>query len=135
MCDYSLEMYRSRPAVARERYETRRFASGSIGFTAPGDPETAICMACDTRIELSDIPPETQQRLGVPQTTKVTFIRIEAGPHHDGIRFDDGLEVSLQHLGPGVTGYLVESLARTRHEAEGDVAPATAEQERSLIRA
>lgn len=110
MCDYSLEMYRSRPAVARERYETRRFASGSIGFTAPADPETAICMACDTRIELYNISPETQQRLGVARDGKATFVRLESGPHHDGIRFDDGTEVTLQQLGPGVSAYLVEPL-------------------------
>lgn len=110
MCDYSLEMYRSRPAVARERYETRRFASGSIGFTAPADPETAICMACDTRIELYNISPETQQRLGVARDGKATFVRLESGPHHDGIRFDDGTEVTLQQLGPGVMAYVAEPL-------------------------
>ncbi len=110
MCDYSLEMYRSRPAVARERYETRRFASGSIGFTAPGDPETAICMACDTRIELYNISPETQQRLGVARDAKVTFVRLESGPHHDGVRFGDGTEVTLQQLGPGVSAYVAEPL-------------------------
>jgi hypothetical protein len=34
MCDYSLEMYRSRPAQLGERYETHQFQSYSIGFIA-----------------------------------------------------------------------------------------------------
>ena len=85
MCDYSLEMYRSRPAVAGERYESRRFPSGSIGFAAPGDPDTAVCMACDTRLELAQIPSYLQLRLGVPESLTATFVRMEDGPHHDAI--------------------------------------------------
>jgi hypothetical protein len=49
MCDYSLEMYKSRPAVKDEFYETRRFASGSIGLVAPQARDTAVCMACAIR--------------------------------------------------------------------------------------
>jgi hypothetical protein len=110
MCDYSLEMYRSRPAVKGERYETRRFASGSIGFASPGDPETAVCMACDTSLELAQIPPHLQLRLGLPASAVATFVRIEDGPHHDGIRFANGAEVTLQQLGPGVAASVVDAL-------------------------
>ena len=56
MCDYSLEAYRSRPARLGERYETHRFESYSIGFVAPGDPSTAVCMAYDTKLRLEGIP-------------------------------------------------------------------------------
>ncbi len=45
MCDYSLEMYISRPAREGERYVTTRFPSGSMGLAAPGQPGTAVCMA------------------------------------------------------------------------------------------
>ena len=31
MCDYSLELYRSRPAVHEEQYTLQRFRSGTIG--------------------------------------------------------------------------------------------------------
>ena len=47
MCDYSLEMYQSRPAQQGEEYISNRFPSGSIGFVSPGDQSIAICMACD----------------------------------------------------------------------------------------
>lgn len=111
MCDYSLEMYRSRPAVARERYETRRFASGTVGFVAPGDVTTAVCMACDTRLELSGISQETQERLGLPAAAEATFVRIDGGPHHDGVRFAGGRELTLQQIGPGVSAYVTDALA------------------------
>jgi len=110
MCDYSLEVYRTRPAVTGERYETRRFPSGSVGFAAPGDAETAVCMACDTRLELAGIRPDLQQRLNVTQTVAVTFVRIEGGPYHDGVRFPSGAEVTLQQLGPGVSAVVIDNL-------------------------
>ena len=34
----------------------------------------------------------------------VTFTRLEDGPHHDGVRFGNGAEVTLQQLGTGVQG-------------------------------
>jgi hypothetical protein len=60
MCDYSLEMYGSRPAREGEIYVTTRFPSGSIGFASAGDPRTAVCMQCDTKVMLTDIPPALQ---------------------------------------------------------------------------
>lgn len=110
MCDYSLEMYRSRPAVAGERYESRRFASGTVGFVAPGDAATAVCMACDTRVELSAIPTDACERLALPDSARVTFVRVETGPHHDAFRFDDGRELTLQQLGPGIIAHVVDAL-------------------------
>ena len=65
MCDYSLEAYRSRPARLGERYETHRFESYSIGFIAPGDPSTAVCMAYDTKLRLEGIPEVVQRSLCV----------------------------------------------------------------------
>ena len=58
MCDYSLEMYGSRPAREGEIYVTTRFPTGSIGFASPGDPGTPVCVQCDTKVVLSDIPSE-----------------------------------------------------------------------------
>jgi hypothetical protein len=55
MCDYSLEAYRTRPARQGEHYTTHRFPSGTIGFIAPGDTVTAICLAYDTKLTLDDI--------------------------------------------------------------------------------
>jgi hypothetical protein len=111
MCDYSLDHYRSRPAQLGEKYETHQFESCSIGFIAPGDATTAICMACDAKLRLEGISELVQRRLGVSEIENVTFIRLEVGPHHDGVRFANGAEVTLQELGPGVTGYVDDLLS------------------------
>ena len=111
MCDYSLEAYRSRPAQRGERYETHQFPSYSIGFIAPGDRSTAICMACDTKLRLEGIPERVQRAKAVSANEDVTFTRLEKGLHYDGVRFANGTEVTLQDLGPGVRGYLCDALS------------------------
>lgn len=111
MCDYSLEHYRSRPAQLGEKYETHQFESRSIGFIAPGDATTVICMAYDTKLRLEGISEPVQRRLGVSAIEIVTFTRLEASPHHDGVRFANGAEFTLQELGPGVTGYVDDLLS------------------------
>ena len=111
MCDCSLETYRSRPAQLGEKYETHKFPSFSIGFIAPGDPSTAVCMACDTKLRLEGIPEKVQRAFFVRRNEDVTFTRLEDGPHHDGLRFGNGAEVTLQELGPGVKGYVYNALS------------------------
>ena len=94
MCDYSLEAYRSRPAQLGERYETHVFESYSVGFVAPGDPSTAVCMECDMKLRLEGIPERVQRAKRVLANEDVTFARIEKGVHHDGVRFGNGLRLS-----------------------------------------
>ena len=110
MCDFSLELYRSRPARVGERYETHRFPSSTVGFIAPGDCSTAVCMAYDTRLRLEGIPQAVQNACGVMADEDVTFTCLEAGPCHDGVRFDNGGQVTVQRLGPGVKGYVIDAL-------------------------
>jgi hypothetical protein len=112
MCDYSLEMYRTRPAQAGEQYETHCFSSGTVGLIARGDPSTAVCVACDTRLQLEGIPETVQRACGVTADETVVFTRLEAGPHHDGVRFANGAEVTLQRLGPGVKASILDTLVR-----------------------
>ena len=111
MCDYSLEHYRSRPAQIGEKYETHQFDSRSIGFFAPGDCATAVCMAYDTKLRLESIPERIQRFHGVSANENVTFARLDNGPHHDGVRFANGRQVTLQELGSGVTGYVDDALS------------------------
>lgn len=132
MCDYSLEMYASRPARQKEKYVTTRFLSGSTGLAAPGDCTTAICVQYDTRLNLEDIPADVQTRiagLGVVPTSEmeVTFCRIERGCYRDGVRFDNGKQLSLQLLGVGVGVALVP--AATREE----IAPAMSKEPETAV--
>ena len=110
MCDYSLEAYRSRPAREGEQYVTHRFSSSAIGFVAPGDTTTAVCMAYDTQLELEDIPQTAQAALGVPGRTRATFARLDGGVFQDGVRFENGAQITLQQLGPGVKAVVVDAL-------------------------
>lgn len=110
MCDYSLEAYRSRPAREGERYTTHRFPSGAVGFIAPGDAVTAICMAYDTKLTLEDIPQAVQKATGAQASELVTFSRIENQLFQDGVRFENGAVISLQQLGTGVQACVVDAL-------------------------
>lgn len=110
MCDYSLETYRSTPARTGASYETHRFPSGTVGFVSKEDRETAVCMSCDTRLNLSGIPQAMQDTIGVGPNEAVVFIRLEEGPHHDGVRFSNGAQVTLQRLSAGVKGTVIDAL-------------------------
>ena len=78
MCDYSLEHYRSRPAQLGEKYETHQFGSWSIGFIAPGDASTAICMACDTKLRLRGSLPSWAQGEGMVIGRHTFYSPVEA---------------------------------------------------------
>lgn len=110
MCDYSLEHYQSRPARKGEEYETTRFTSGSIGFIEPGNHSVAVCMSCDTRLALSNIPEPLQARLSVAASESATFVRLDGGLYRDGVRFGNGRACSLQELGIGVKAMIEDAL-------------------------
>ncbi len=42
MCDFSLQSARSRPAKVGDKLTTRNFGTGTRGFAAPEDPNTAV---------------------------------------------------------------------------------------------
>lgn len=118
MCDYSLEMYGSRPARESERYVTSRFPSGSIGLTAPGDCNTAICVQYDTPLILENIPREVQAALKIRDVEDVVFVRLDHGAYRDGVRFANGRQISLQQLSTGV-GVLVAGLLEAKKPVQG----------------
>jgi hypothetical protein len=110
MCDYSLEMYRSRPAQKGEEYISNKFPTGSVGFVAPGDQSVAICMNCDTELELANIPAHLRQQAGLAETEIATFTQIDGPYHRDAVKFRNGKVLTLQQLGPGVIASLVNTL-------------------------
>jgi len=112
MCDYSLEMYGSRPAREGELYVSTRFPSGSIGFAAPGDPRIPVCVQCDTKVVLTDVPASMQKTYGIRSEVETVFAQRETGLYRDGLRLKDGRFVSLQELPPGVGAYIPSLLER-----------------------
>lgn len=113
MCDYSLEMYGSRPAREGELYVSTRFPSGSIGFAAPGDPRIPVCVQCDTRVVLTDIPASMQRTYGVGAEVETVFAQRETGLYRDGLRLKNGRFLSLQELPPGVGAYIPSLLEKS----------------------
>jgi hypothetical protein len=110
MCDYSLEIYGSRPAREGEKYVTNRFPSGTMGVASPGSTATAVCLACDTRLLLENIPADTAKRFGVGPSAEAVFIRLDTGSYRDGVKFANGTEASLQQLPPGIGVAVIETL-------------------------
>jgi hypothetical protein len=105
MCDYSLELYRSRPAAQEEQYTLHRFPSGTMGFVAGTDCETAVCMPAGARLSLEGINETVQRAFSIGPAEEVTMTRLEVTghAHRDAVRFGNGREVLLQSLNAGVT--------------------------------
>ena len=118
MCDYSLEMYASRPAREGEIYVTTRFPSGSIGLAAPGDCTTAVCVTYGTRLRLENLPSDLQDNFKISGVEDITFTRLEDGLHHDGVKFANGHEAPLHRLGTGVLVSVIEAEKPVRKEIE-----------------
>ncbi len=110
MCDYSLEMYHSRPAEEGVTYETTRFPSHTIGFIEPGNAQTAVCMANGVKLALENVPVDIQRELAVKERETVTFAQLDGSMHRDGVRFENGAEITLQRLGTGVKAQVVDAL-------------------------
>jgi hypothetical protein len=120
MCDFSLEIYRTRLAREGETYKTARFPSGTIGLAPMGGDTTPVCVPYDTQLILEDIPQDLQDSLAIRARENVTFVRLEQGPYRDGVKFHGGMEISLQRLGPGVRAtvtVLLENMARAARAA------------------
>ena len=123
MCDYSLEVYRSQPAEAGERYQLERFASGSMGFTVGGQCNTAVCIPADARLILAGISEIVQRAFGVGAIEEVSMTRLERGPHKDAVAFANGKMVSLQSLNAGLTCVVVSLTKPTSEKPEETAAP------------
>jgi hypothetical protein len=108
MCDYSLELYRSRPAVQEEQYTLHRFPSGTMGFVAATDCQTAVCMPAGARLRLEGINETAQRAFAIGPAEQVTMTRLDVTghAHRDAVRFANGREVLLQSLNLGVSARL-----------------------------
>ena len=63
------------------------------------------------KLRLEGIPEKLQRAYFVTRNEDVIFTRLEDGPHHDGVRFGNGAEVTLQQLGTGVQGWVCDALS------------------------
>ena len=106
MCDYSLQNVKSRPAKVGEKLRTHHFNTGTIGFAAPEDTKTAVCVLPGTELAFA-----TPVRVGcfgwtarIVNYTTAIFRQIDKDKprrHHDALEFPDGQTVLLNHLCEG----------------------------------
>ena len=116
MCDYSLAGIPNRLAVEGEELVVHRFATGSLGLTAPSAPQdggcsnvprpdtqVAVCIPPGAKLMLINIPDQLQHRFEIGAAEEVTFTQLSADVyrHRDAVRFRNGREVLLQLLWVG----------------------------------
>ena len=106
MCDYSLQYVKSRPAKVGEKLRTRHFNSGTIGFAAPEDANTAVCVLPGTELAFATAVRSnrygwlTWKAITLSHTTAIFRQVNKDNPHthHDALEFPDGKLVLLTTL-------------------------------------
>ena len=114
MCDYSLHGVRNRPAKVGEKLVTKDFGTGTRGFAAVDDLNTAVCLLPGTELAFSaDISHADwtlrslirERSFARTKTTHRTaiFRQINVGvmTHHDALELPDGKTVLLTCLSQG----------------------------------
>ena len=75
MCDYSLHNVKSRPAKVGDKLTTHHFNTGTIGFAAPEDANTAVCVLPGTELAFA-----TAIRCNRP---RAAWVEAEGAQSHD----------------------------------------------------
>ena len=127
MCDYSLQTVRSRPAKVGEKLRTRHFNTGTRGFAAPEDANTAVCvlpgteLAFATAIRCSVRGGLFGRMSEVLQHTTAIFRQVnKENPrtHHDALEFPDGQTVLLTDMFEGQEATVLQLPAQPVTAAE-----------------
>lgn len=124
MCDYSLEHYRSRPAVVGEKLKVHQFVSWSIGMvgapvlakaatllgklsravskTPEWDLACPVCLLPGTELAF-DAPINLSGALNNARYFTAKFVQLDRAQHVDAIELPNGRRYLLQHVLPGQT--------------------------------
>jgi hypothetical protein len=120
MCDYSLQGVASRPAAVGDKLTTRNFGTGTRGFGAAENRNTAVCLLPGTEIAFAnDIQIESPRFFGQSvktfKHTTAIFRQIDKDTphvHHDALEFPDGQIVLLTALREGQEATVLQLPAR-----------------------
>jgi hypothetical protein len=116
MCDYSLTSVSSRPARVADRLTTRDFGTGTRGFCAAQDPNTAVCVlpgtelsfAADIKILSTGLFPWRDKPTGHRTAIFRQINKDRPVAHHDALEFPDGKVVLLTLLCEGQTASVLQ---------------------------
>jgi hypothetical protein len=106
MCDYSLQNVKSRPAKVGDKLTTHNFYTGTRGFAAPEDPNTAVCVLPGTELAFAKPVMRSPRVLFgwkanlIAHSTAIFRQVNKDNPrtHHDALEFPDGQIVLLTHV-------------------------------------
>ena len=128
MCDYSLHNVKSRAARVGDKLTSRNFGTGTRGFAASEDADTAVCVLPGTELAFSREVACTSSGflgLGSRRIKHRTAIfrqvnKDEPRIHHDALEFPDGHTVLLTDLCEGQEATVLQLPAQpvTAKEAE-----------------
>jgi hypothetical protein len=136
MCDYSLEMIKSRAAADNEDIVIKQFNTGSKGFVDPVDADCAVCVKSGAELTiflpdrdynvvvLGDNPVgETTHLSGELSVVFHTLPKPAFSMYHDGVILPDGRWMSMQALPTGTRAVITKALPIELTEAaKGEVA-------------
>jgi len=128
MCDYSLQNVRSRPAKVGDRLMTRDFGTGTRGFCAAEDQNTAVCLMPGTELSFADDVRCTPAglfpwRRRMLQHRTAIFRQINKDrlvTHHDAVEFPDGRLMLLTLLCEGQTATVLQLPAKPKSAEEAN---------------
>jgi hypothetical protein len=127
MCDYSLQIIRSRPAKVGDKLTTRDFGTCTRGFAAAEDAEVAVCVLPGTELAFSGPVTVTDARffanwrvetLGHATAIFRQVNKAEPMKHHDALEFPDGRIVLLTRLSEGQEATVLQLPAQPTTVAE-----------------
>jgi hypothetical protein len=110
MCDYSLQLVRSRPAKVGDKLTTRDFGTGTRGFAAAEDARVAVCalpgieLAFASKVKLEDFRFVVRPKAETLSHATAIFRQVnknEPRKHHDALEFPDGHIVLLTQVCEG----------------------------------
>ena len=119
MCDYSLELIRSRPAKAGDKLASTSFPNTPTrGFAAADDRSVAVCLLPGTELSFEkEIRCDGVIFSWSPGHKVAKFQQVNKGPsnvHHDALEFPDGKIVLLTHLCKGQRATVLQLPASPR---------------------
>jgi hypothetical protein len=106
MCDYSLHNVKSRPGKVGDKLTTHHFNTCTVGFAAPEDIDTAVCVLPGTELAFASVVrcrPRVffASRPRVFHHTTAIFRQVNKDnphTHHDALEFPDGRMALLTDL-------------------------------------
>lgn len=134
MCDYSLELQKSRQAIAGDRLVTTAFpGSTTVGFSEAGREDVAVCLKPGTELAFEQ-PVAFSGLFGFllqayqHDCLMARFRHVnENNPlvHHDALEFANGQVVLVNHLCPGQHASVIQLPAASEARPAVHSAPLT----------